>query len=105
MHFGHKSAIFSLKTTKNSDFNGSVKNFRDFKDRVFCVISKIHDFNDLDRRVNTKIRDISSLFHPSLKELNLYFNIMNVKLCLLNQEMPLFSPLTLFLVIIMVITL
>ena len=24
---------------------------------------------------------------PSLKELNLYFNIMNVKLCLLNQEM------------------
>ena len=51
------------------------------------MISKIHDFNDLDRRVNTKIRDISSLFHPSLKELNLYFNIMNVKLCLLNQEM------------------
>ena len=32
----------------------------------------------MDRRV----------FHPSLKELNLYFNIMNVKLCLLNQEMP-----------------
>ena len=27
--------------------------------------------------------------HKSLKELNLYFNIMNVKLCLLNQEMPL----------------
>ena len=24
---------------------------------------------------------------PSLKELNLYFNIMNVKLCLLNQKM------------------
>ena len=26
-------------------------------------------------------------WEPSLKELNLYFNIMNVKLCLLNQEM------------------
>ena len=24
----------------------------------------------------------------ALKELNLYFNIMNVKLCLLNQENP-----------------
>ena len=29
----------------------------------------------------------SLLPHWSLKELNLYFNIMNVKLCLLNQEM------------------
>ena len=29
---------------------------------------------------------------PSLKELNLYFNIMNVKLCLLNQEMSPSGP-------------
>ena len=28
----------------------------------------------------------------SLKELNLYFNIMNVKLCLLNQEMSTCLP-------------
>ena len=54
-------------------FHHEISDFMMNFDLMMCYHEKIEDF---------------FMSKTSLKELNLYFNIMNVKLFLLNQEMP-----------------